>query len=1449
MDSGYRTSAASAPAIPRRLQACERCWKRKQKCDRRLPACTSCVEADAQCAPRRVPIESATEESSGLSHVAVPSYVETLKRKRDELDAQFRQQRARCERDAPGSSNQTPSTAPTQFSERSVQAAMGEIGFLSRNAMAEPRDETRGFPQELAMGSMVRAALSISGEDPSESQDLCHHRQTLIAMMGPATRISKESAAPYLNRFCDHVGVMFLHLDQNELQSEFDSHFDDRRRQPNQMQDLNPDVMYLEFKVYMAVAIGMLLSPEPGSELLATSLHAAATEKFTVIKEQGSCVRTLHCLWLLALYSIFSSVGGSTWHLVGLAMQKCISFRFHREPYPDSDMNQDELNSRRGIFWSLYIIDSSASNSMAEFDFGCHIIMHARLLSNVRSSSSLGRLYHYRNLRYWRDLPKSVKDFAASDSAISTSTKQLTCRALIHIALFTRSTQSTGGIVGDDGAVERDVIDSCQAYINDAYNSSEQGKLAASFIDGFDFFAAGVLVICLPSLSPRGGPQRETAIISKCTALLTTIGERFPSLKVFRKLLLALSTYIESMAPGIVEPSASAGFVAAETKPIVYVLDTFPPQAIEYAKTLFSIVQPQDEEFKNWRQNARALLVRSSYVTADDIASCPNLIAIGKHGVGIDKIDQHACSQRGIKILNTPGANARDVGELVVALALSVARGIRSITSRQMLKPVPKESCNGLTLYQKTIGVIGMGNIGRTVAEIFRGGFNVSIVAYDAYMPDDVWPHIPHTRAKSVHEVLVQADVLSIHVPLTTETRGMISYPQIRAMKPDAILINAARGGIVNEADLTRALSEGHLWGAGLDSTKGAIRQILSTARRCYNPGLGNATGMADKYVPLFVYGKSIRAGTSKGLKEEPDFSVMATYKNRSSGERARPFGEIPLDTRQSSLPVGPSRKISDDGRADPPRHSWAGRCGSLQDPLAMGLITDAKKAMQDAPKEVFNAYVFMCTCFFALSGVSKGFDEEEYSNTKGWLVSIATAGAVFGCLGCSPINDRFGRRWTLRIATMIYIAGVLGQGFFNGNLPGLYVSRFIAGLGIGPLSIVPPVYITEISPKAIRGLLTVLFAACQQLGVVLGFFVNYGATKRYPGVDKQWMLPTLLQIVPAVVWGLGTFACSDSPRWLLYKGRRDQAVATMSKLRHLPRDHSVILSELAGMDAQILHETESVGNATVWDLLKETFIPVENRRRFFLIFMATLFSQWSGANAITQYSPTIFGYLGIDGEESKFLATGIYGVVKFVSTVCFALFIVDFIGRRRSLLTGISLQLITLIFVGAYLGVTGHLSADEIGATPSASRASTAAIVAIFLHAVAWSIGWFSIPYLVGSEIFPIRIRSLNMSISMAFHWAFYFACSRTMPSLLAATHKWGAFVFFGSMCLISLVYVVFAMPDTTGRSLEELDDLFQRPWYTVYRVAYPPGEDVRAERLGDKVLAGGTFKHVERA
>lgn len=290
-----------------------------------------------------------------------------------------------------------------------------------------------------------------------------------------------------------------------------------------------------------------------------------------------------------------------------------------------------------------------------------------------------------------------------------------------------------------------------------------------------------------------------------------------PHFVLVLRLHIGSFTSISKMPPASVHDDHVSATHGTLSKPTVYILDSWDPQALSHAKTLFNVITPGDDGFSEWRQKATALLIKGSYLTAEDIASCPNLVAIGKHGVGIDKIDQDACSQRGIKICNTPGANARDVAELVLALAMALARDIRSITTRQMAKPVPKETCNGITLYKKTLGIIGMGNIGRTVAEIFRGAFDADVVAYDVFMPDDAWPHIAHDRVNDVNEVFKRADVLSIHVPLTNETRGMISYKEMRMMKSDAILINAARGGIINEADLEKTLAEGHLWGAGLD--------------------------------------------------------------------------------------------------------------------------------------------------------------------------------------------------------------------------------------------------------------------------------------------------------------------------------------------------------------------------------------------------------------------------------------------------------------------------------------------------------------------------------------------------------------------------------------------------------------------------------------------------------
>ncbi|KAH8176567.1 d-isomer specific 2-hydroxyacid dehydrogenase, NAD binding domain-containing protein [Sarocladium implicatum] len=260
--------------------------------------------------------------------------------------------------------------------------------------------------------------------------------------------------------------------------------------------------------------------------------------------------------------------------------------------------------------------------------------------------------------------------------------------------------------------------------------------------------------------------------------------------------------------------------IAPGSKPTVYLLDNFHPDVMAFCEANFNPITRDNnpDQLAAWRENAEYLLVRSSWVTAEDVAAAPRLKAIGKQGVGIDKIHAASCKARNIPILNTPGINAQAVAELVLVLALGVARQLGTVLAQQAHGIlVPKEKCTGFELRGKTIGIIGMGKIGSAVSKIFGAGFDCPVIAYDPYVPAGAWSDIDHERASSLDQVWAKADIITVHMPLTSETRDMISYKQMKAMKQHAILINAARGGIINEKDLERALSEKLILGAGLD--------------------------------------------------------------------------------------------------------------------------------------------------------------------------------------------------------------------------------------------------------------------------------------------------------------------------------------------------------------------------------------------------------------------------------------------------------------------------------------------------------------------------------------------------------------------------------------------------------------------------------------------------------
>jgi phosphoglycerate dehydrogenase-like enzyme len=321
-----------------------------------------------------------------------------------------------------------------------------------------------------------------------------------------------------------------------------------------------------------------------------------------------------------------------------------------------------------------------------------------------------------------------------------------------------------------------------------------------------------------------------------------------PALKTTEPLVSDYS----NMAPSRIE-SDQATTECAQTpnssKATMYLLENFPAKAVRHCQSLFNTVLPDDPEITKWQQNADAILVREKTISAADIEGAHKLRVIGKQGTGIDIIDQDACAKRGIPILNTPGVNAQSVAELVLGLTMAVARQLRTISVKQASgAEVRKEHCCGTTLANKTIGILGMGNIGTAVARMFRGAFNASVFACDPFAPADAWADIPHTRVQTWEEMLSHVDVLTIHVPLNKDTRGMVGAEQLGKMRPGAILINVARGGIVNEDALTEALEQDSIFGAGLDCheeeppTLRKYERLWATGRVVSTPHIGATT-------------------------------------------------------------------------------------------------------------------------------------------------------------------------------------------------------------------------------------------------------------------------------------------------------------------------------------------------------------------------------------------------------------------------------------------------------------------------------------------------------------------------------------------------------------------------------------------------------------------------------
>jgi MFS family permease len=311
-----------------------------------------------------------------------------------------------------------------------------------------------------------------------------------------------------------------------------------------------------------------------------------------------------------------------------------------------------------------------------------------------------------------------------------------------------------------------------------------------------------------------------------------------------------------------------------------------------------------------------------------------------------------------------------------------------------------------------------------------------------------------------------------------------------------------------------------------------------------------------------------------------------------------------------------------------------------------------------DDPKEVLNWRLWFAVFSFGIMGAARGIDEGLISgtfasknfqalthinkldavalaNVKGNVSAMVQIGSVAGAALAFVLADRIGRLWATRQLCLLWIFGVVIFMTNGGRLSQIYAGRLIMGFGIGQTTVVAPVYISEIAPKGVRGLCTLVFSGSVYIGIMLAYFASWGSSLH---IDKKslnsWLVPTSIHIMFAGLIFVLSFFNYESPRFLVKKGNQERALENLCRIRGLPETHALIQFEMSEINRQLDEEKEAtMGQGTI-GLLKEMFLIPNNFYRIYLGLGSQLLSQWSGAQSITIYAPDFFALLGTKGQK-----------------------------------------------------------------------------------------------------------------------------------------------------------------------------------------------------------------------
>lgn len=443
---------------------------------------------------------------------------------------------------------------------------------------------------------------------------------------------------------------------------------------------------------------------------------------------------------------------------------------------------------------------------------------------------------------------------------------------------------------------------------------------------------------------------------------------------------------------------------------------------------------------------------------------------------------------------------------------------------------------------------------------------------------------------------------------------------------------------------------------------------------------------------------------------------------------------------------------------------------------------------MDKAPKSRF--LIIAVSAIAALAGLLFGFDtgiisgallfiQKDFVLTtemKELIVSSVLLGAMAGSLCSGRLTDRFGRRRLMLLISSLFILGTLIAATAT-EVKFILFGRLFIGLAIGIGSYTAPLYIAEVSPFDLRGALVSLNQLMITLGILCSYIINYAFTS----FEGSWRWMFGIGVVPAILLCIGMFLLPESPRWLVKQNKTNKAIDVLKRLRGTQD----VSSEIREIERSL-----TVKNASFREIFTPWIRPV-----LFLGAMLGFIQQVTGINTIIYYAPTIFQMAGFHDASSSILATIGIGIVNVLATV-FAIFFIDRLGRRPLLLAGL---------VGMFLSLLGLSAIFYFGSTDFL-RWVALACTFTFIICFAFSLG--AILWLMVSEIFPLEVRGAAMGVAVFSCWFWNFAVSATFLTLLNGLGPSKTFLLYAFMCVVSFVFCYFKTPETSGVTLEQIED-----------------------------------------